>query len=161
MFVAGSNADRRVTEESDPSGSRNGSPGSQQKRMEPARALVKDPTLLLHLLDEPLSDLDTTLQRTLRTGIKMLPERLGATTVLATHDQIQATIMADRITCMRDGRIEQIGTTGREILYVVESATRTPRARKSGGPDRKPSAPNRRGATGRWAVSTPVPPPAQ
>ncbi|MDE2788886.1 MAG: hypothetical protein OXI81_00460 [Paracoccaceae bacterium] len=159
--MAGSNADRRVTEAFDLSGSRNGSTGGQRKRVEPARALVKDPTLLLLVLDEPLSDLDTTLQRTLRTGIKMLPERLGATTVLATQDQIQATTTADRITCMRDGRIEQIGTTGREVLYVVDSATGTPRALKSDGSDRKPSAPNRRGATGRWAVSTPVPPPAQ
>ena len=73
-----------------------------------ARALVKEPQLLL--LDEPLSNLDATLRLTMRTEIKSLQKKLGVTTVLVTHDQIEATTMADRIICMRAGRIEQIGT---------------------------------------------------
>ena len=81
--------------------------GGQQQRVALARALVKDPALLL--LDEPLSNLDATLRLSMRTEIKILQERLGVTTVLVTHDQIEATTMADRIICMRDGRIEQIG----------------------------------------------------
>jgi inositol-phosphate transport system ATP-binding protein len=46
----------------------------------------------------------------MRTEIKSLQQKLGVTTVLVTHDQIEATTMADRIVCMRAGRIEQVGT---------------------------------------------------
>src|SRR6266851_4456351 len=81
--------------------------GGQQQRVALARALVKEPQLLL--LDEPLSNLDATLRLTMRTEIKSLQEKLGITTILVTHDQIEATTMADRIICMRSGRIEQIG----------------------------------------------------
>jgi len=81
--------------------------GGQQQRVALARALVKEPQLLL--LDEPLSNLDATLRLTMRTEIKSLQKRLGVTTVLVTHDQIEATTMADRIICLRAGRIEQIG----------------------------------------------------
>ena len=82
--------------------------GGQQQRVALARALVKDPTLLL--LDEPLSNLDASLRLVMRTEIKALQERLKVTTVLVTHDQVEATTMADRIVCMSDGKIEQIGT---------------------------------------------------
>jgi inositol-phosphate transport system ATP-binding protein len=82
--------------------------GGQQQRVALARALVKEPQLLL--LDEPLSNLDATLRLTMRTEIKSLQKKLGVTTILVTHDQIEATTMADRIVCMRAGRIEQIGT---------------------------------------------------
>ena len=79
--------------------------GGQQQRVALARALVKEPQLLL--LDEPLSNLDATLRLTMRTEIKRLQRRLGVTTILVTHDQIEATTMADRIVCMSKGRIEQ------------------------------------------------------
>ena len=82
--------------------------GGQQQRVALARALVKEPQLLL--LDEPLSNLDATLRLTMRTEIKALQKKLGITTILVTHDQIEATTMADRIICMRAGCIEQIGT---------------------------------------------------
>jgi inositol-phosphate transport system ATP-binding protein len=82
--------------------------GGQQQRVALARALVKEPQLLL--LDEPLSNLDATLRLSMRSEIKSLQEKLGITTVLVTHDQIEATTMADRIICMRDGHIEQVGT---------------------------------------------------
>jgi inositol-phosphate transport system ATP-binding protein len=88
--------------------------GGQQQRVALARALVKEPQLLL--LDEPLSNLDATLRLSMRTEIKSLQEKLGVTTVLVTHDQIEATTMADRIICMRAGRIEQIGTP--DDLYL-------------------------------------------
>jgi len=81
--------------------------GGQQQRVALARALVKEPQLLL--LDEPLSNLDATLRLTMRTEIKALQKKLGITTILVTHDQIEATTMADRIICMRAGGIEQIG----------------------------------------------------
>lgn len=92
--------------------------GGQQQRVALARALVKDPTLLL--LDEPLSNLDATLRLSMRTEIKSLQERLGVTTVLVTHDQIEATTMADRIICMRAGSIEQIGSA--DDLYLRPSS---------------------------------------
>ena len=88
--------------------------GGQQQRVALARALVKEPQLLL--LDEPLSNLDATLRLTMRTEIKSLQQRLGVTTILVTHDQIEATTMADRIVCMRGGRIEQVGTP--DDLYL-------------------------------------------
>jgi inositol-phosphate transport system ATP-binding protein len=88
--------------------------GGQQQRVALARALVKEPQLLL--LDEPLSNLDATLRLSMRTEIKALQKKLGVTTVLVTHDQIEATTMADRIICMRAGKIEQMGTP--DDLYL-------------------------------------------
>ena len=82
--------------------------GGQQQRVALARALVKQPQLLL--LDEPLSNLDATLRLTMRSEIRALHRRLGITSILVTHDQLEATTMADRVICMRAGRIEQIGT---------------------------------------------------
>ena len=82
--------------------------GGQQQRVALARALVKEPQLLL--LDEPLSNLDASLRLTMRSEIRNLQRKLGVTTVLVTHDQIEATTMADRIICMSRGRIEQVGT---------------------------------------------------
>jgi inositol-phosphate transport system ATP-binding protein len=92
--------------------------GGQQQRVALARALVKEPQLLL--LDEPLSNLDATLRLSMRTEIKSLQEKLGVTTILVTHDQIEATTMADRIICMRAGLIEQIGTP--DDLYLRPSS---------------------------------------
>ncbi len=82
--------------------------GGQQQRVALARALVKEPKLLL--LDEPLSNLDASLRLTMRSEIRNLQRTLGVTTILVTHDQIEATTMADRVICMSKGRIEQIGT---------------------------------------------------
>ena len=82
--------------------------GGQQQRVALARALVKEPQLLL--LDEPLSNLDATLRLTMRTEIKRLQRQLGVTTILVTHDQVEATTMADRIVCMSKGRIQQVAT---------------------------------------------------
>jgi inositol-phosphate transport system ATP-binding protein len=82
--------------------------GGQQQRVALARALVKEPQLLL--LDEPLSNLDATLRLSMRSEIKRLQRQLKVTTILVTHDQVEATTMADRIICMSKGRIEQVGT---------------------------------------------------
>jgi inositol-phosphate transport system ATP-binding protein len=82
--------------------------GGQQQRVALARALVKEPGLLL--LDEPLSNLDASLRLVMRSEIRGLQRKLGITTILVTHDQIEATTMADRVICMSKGRIEQIGT---------------------------------------------------
>ena len=82
--------------------------GGQQQRVALARALGKRPHLLL--LDEPLSNLDATLRLSMRTEIRRIQRELGVTTILVTHDQIEATTMADRIVVMNAGRVEQEGT---------------------------------------------------
>jgi inositol-phosphate transport system ATP-binding protein len=82
--------------------------GGQQQRVALARAIVKQPDLLL--LDEPLSNLDAALRHHLRLMIRDLQRQLGLTTVLVTHDQIEATTLADVIVVMNAGRIEQVGT---------------------------------------------------
>jgi len=82
--------------------------GGQQQRVALARALAVDPKLLL--LDEPLSALDAKVRKTLRIEIRDVQKKLGIPTVMVTHDQEEAMTMADRIVCMKDGRIEQVGT---------------------------------------------------
>ncbi|MDR7420634.1 MAG: ABC transporter ATP-binding protein [Armatimonadota bacterium] len=82
--------------------------GGQQQRVALARALVKRPMMLL--LDEPLSNLDAKLRVLMRAEIKRLQRQLGITTILVTHDQVEAMTMADRIALLRDGRLQQLGT---------------------------------------------------
>src|SRR4029453_18866907 len=87
--------------------------GGQQQRVALARALAKRPPLLL--LGEPLSNLDAALRLTMRTEIRRIQRELGVTTILVTHDQIEATTMADRIVVLNAGRVEQEGTA--KALY--------------------------------------------
>jgi iron(III) transport system ATP-binding protein len=61
------------------------------------------------LLDEPLSALDAKVRAELRGEIKELQRRLGILTIMVTHDQEEALTLADRIVCMQDGRVAQIG----------------------------------------------------
>ena len=82
--------------------------GGQQQRVAIARALAVEPKLLL--LDEPLSALDAKVRKTLRVEIRDVQQALGIPTVMVTHDQEEAMTMADRIICMRDGIVEQMGT---------------------------------------------------
>ncbi|MEP1611328.1 MAG: sn-glycerol-3-phosphate ABC transporter ATP-binding protein UgpC [Roseobacter sp.] len=82
--------------------------GGQQQRVAIARAMIKTPDVFL--FDEPLSNLDAKLRATMREEIARLHKKLRTTTVYVTHDQMEATTLADRIVLMKDGRIEQIGT---------------------------------------------------
>ena len=82
--------------------------GGERQRVALARALVREPDVFL--LDEPLSNLDLALRTEMRTELRSLHDRLGATMVHVTHDQTEAMVLADRIAVLRDGRIEQIGT---------------------------------------------------
>ena len=82
--------------------------GGQRQRVAMGRAIVRDPDVFL--FDEPLSNLDAKLRGQMRTEIKRLHARLGATVVYVTHDQVEAMTLADRIVIMRDGDIEQVGT---------------------------------------------------
>jgi iron(III) transport system ATP-binding protein len=81
--------------------------GGQQQRVAIARALAVEPRILL--LDEPLAALDPQIREQLRDELKSLQRRLGVTTVMVTHDQVEALAVADLIVVMRDGRIEQAG----------------------------------------------------
>ncbi|MEW6231546.1 MAG: ABC transporter ATP-binding protein [Chloroflexota bacterium] len=79
--------------------------GGQQQRAALARALVKEPDLLL--LDEPLSNLDAKLRMAMRAEIKRLQKELGITTIFVTHDQVEAMTMADRIAVLDAGYLRQ------------------------------------------------------
>jgi multiple sugar transport system ATP-binding protein len=82
--------------------------GGQRQRVAMGRAIVRDPKVFL--FDEPLSNLDAKLRVQMRAEIRELHQRLNATTIYVTHDQIEAMTMADKIVVMQDGQIEQIGT---------------------------------------------------
>jgi iron(III) transport system ATP-binding protein len=82
--------------------------GGQQQRLALARALVKEPKVLL--LDEPLSNLDAKLREETRFELRELVKRVGITTLYVTHDQLEALTMSDRVTVMNQGRIVQSGT---------------------------------------------------
>ena len=86
--------------------------GGQQQRLALARALVRDPKLLL--LDEPLSNLDAKLRERMRIDLRELQRRLRITTVYVTHDQLEALFLSHRVAVMQEGRIAQEGTP-REI----------------------------------------------
>ncbi len=82
--------------------------GGQRQRVAMGRAIVRDPKVFL--FDEPLSNLDAKLRVQMRTEIKKLRDRLRATTIYVTHDQVEAMTLADRIVVLRGGHIEQVGT---------------------------------------------------
>jgi multiple sugar transport system ATP-binding protein len=81
--------------------------GGQRQRVALGRAIVRKPQLFL--FDEPLSNLDAQLRVDMRTELKKLHQRLQATIIYVTHDQIEAMTMADRIVIMKDGVIHQVG----------------------------------------------------
>jgi multiple sugar transport system ATP-binding protein len=82
--------------------------GGQRQRVAMGRAMVRNPQVFL--FDEPLSNLDAKLRVQMRSEIRALHQRLAATSIYVTHDQIEALTMADRIVVLRDGRVEQVGT---------------------------------------------------
>ncbi len=81
--------------------------GGQQQRVALARALAYQPAVLL--MDEPLAALDQKLREDMQAELVSIQKKLGITTVLVTHDQQEAMVLADRIVVMKDGRIEQAG----------------------------------------------------
>ncbi len=87
--------------------------GGQQQRVAIARALAVNPALLL--LDEPLSALDARVRAALREELREVQRSLGIPTLMVTHDQEEAMVLADKVVCMNHGRIEQVGSP--EALY--------------------------------------------
>ncbi len=81
--------------------------GGQQQRVALARAIVIRPRLLL--LDEPLSNLDAKLRKSMQIEIRSLQESLGITTIHVTHDQTEALSLSDRVVIMNLGEIQQVG----------------------------------------------------
>lgn len=80
----------------------------QKQRVALARALVRNPPVLL--LDEPLSHLDASARNRVRRELKMLQREFGYTTIVVTHDQVEALSLADRLAVMDGGVIQQFGT---------------------------------------------------
>ncbi len=81
--------------------------GGQRQRVAVGRAIVRHPKVFL--FDEPLSNLDAKLRVQMRAEISALHNRLKATMIYVTHDQVEAMTMGDKIVVMRDGVIQQIG----------------------------------------------------
>ena len=86
--------------------------GGQRQRVAVGRAIVRNPKVFL--FDEPLSNLDAKLRVTMRGEISALHQRLQATMIYVTHDQIEAMTMGTKIVVMKDGHVQQIG----EPLYL-------------------------------------------
>ncbi len=82
--------------------------GGQQQRASLARALIRDADL--HLLDEPMGQLEPQLRTLLRGRIKHYIKERGLTAILVTHDQTEANALADRIAVMENGVLQQYAT---------------------------------------------------
>lgn len=87
--------------------------GGQRQRVAIGRAIIRDAAL--YLFDEPLSNLDAKLRVEMRLELKQLHQRLAATMVYVTHDQIEAMTLATRVAVIRGGRIEQYAEP--QVLY--------------------------------------------
>jgi ABC-type sugar transport system ATPase subunit len=87
--------------------------GGQRQRVAVGRALIRKPKVFL--FDEPLSNLDAILRERVRHELKELFSRIKATVIYVTHDQVEATTLADRTILLDRGMIQQIGSP--DILY--------------------------------------------
>jgi len=89
--------------------------GGQQQRVAVARALVTRPAVMLY--DEPLSNLDPSLRRSMRDSIVELHEKGGTTSVYVTHDLEEAMHLSDRVVVMQHGLLEQVDVPERIYSY--------------------------------------------
>ena len=87
--------------------------GGDRQRVALGRAIVRKPKCFL--MDEPLGALDTEMREAMIRELRALHDRLGATTVYVTHDQLEAMAMADMIVVMNNGVIEQVGQSARHL----------------------------------------------
>src|SRR5258705_843638 len=94
--------------------------GGQRQRVAVGRAIVRHPQVFL--FDEPLSNLDANLRVQMRVELKRLHERLEATAIYVTHDQVEAMTLGDRVVVMKDGWIQQVvEPLGSEILLDLKA----------------------------------------
>jgi ABC-type sugar transport system ATPase subunit len=82
--------------------------GGQRQRMAVGRALIREPRAFL--LDEPLSSLDAQLRERVRHELKELFNKVQATVVYVTHDQVEAMTLANRVVVLSEGCVQQAGT---------------------------------------------------
>jgi multiple sugar transport system ATP-binding protein len=82
--------------------------GGQRQRVAIGRAIVREPSVFL--FDEPLSNLDAALRSEMRRELAAIHQRLGATMLYVTHDQVEAMTLGDRIVVMHEGRVRQVDT---------------------------------------------------
>lgn len=82
--------------------------GGERQRVALGRAIIRDPSILL--MDEPMSNVDAKLRTELRTQLTVLQRQLGVTTLLVTHDQVEALSMGHRVAVMRAGEVVQCAT---------------------------------------------------
>ena len=82
--------------------------GGQRQRVAIGRAIVRKPKVFL--FDEPLSNLDAKLREEMRVEIAKLYQRLNATILYVTHDQVEAMTLAGRIVVMNKGKVQQVGS---------------------------------------------------
>jgi len=80
--------------------------GGQRQRVAVGRAIVRKPKVFL--FDEPLSNLDAKMRVQMRVEISRLHQKLGATMIYVTHDQVEAMTMGDRIVVMEKGFVQQV-----------------------------------------------------
>ena len=95
--------------------------GGQQQRVALARALILKPKVLL--FDEPLSNLDANLRRSMREKIRELQKQFDITSLYVTHDQSEALSFADQVAVMRNGRLAQVGAPQDLYLRPVDEPT--------------------------------------
>lgn len=89
--------------------------GGERQRVGLGRAIIRDTRTFL--MDEPLGHLEAYLRVQLRSEVRRLHERLGATTVYITHDQEEAAAVSDRIAVMSDARLQQMG----DLLTLLDN----------------------------------------
>lgn len=82
--------------------------GGQQQRVALGRCIVRHPQVFL--FDEPLSNLDAKLRAQMRIELKRLRNRVPATSVYVTHDQVEAMTLGDIVVIMKDGLVQQVGS---------------------------------------------------
>ena len=82
--------------------------GGQRQRVALGRAIAKNPSVFL--FDEPLSNLDAKLRSSMRSELVNIHNKIGATSIYVTHDQIEAMTMADKIVLLNQGKIQQVAS---------------------------------------------------
>lgn len=95
--------------------------GGQQQRVALARALAKEPSLLL--MDEPFSNLDTSLREKMRTEIYDIIKKTKITAIFVTHDQGEALALSDKIAFLQKGKMAQIGTPNELYWKPIDKQT--------------------------------------